>query len=435
MKHPLIKSLASAISISILSSLSLSAHAESLSEIYDVAAKNDPLIQEAHANYQSSLQSLDIANSSLLPQINGSLGYNDNDDDISNTSAGISLNQQIYNHGTWLNKSKTEKQIQQALLSYETAQQSLILRTVQTYLDVLKAQDDVEFVKAEKQAIERQLEQTKQRFNVGLTAITDVHEAQAQFDNAMAQEITAKNSVEFALENLRAITGGYYPNLSGLNTDLFSPSQPSPASANEWVAIAENKNKDLTIRKIGKDIAKENIDIASAGHLPSAGLNANYSWSENQQGSSAPTTSQNNLSWGVQVSVPIYSGGRTSAQVDQAKNAFVASAQQLELSYRSAVRSVRNSFNNVNASISRIAALQQTVISAQSALKATKAGFDVGTRTIVDVLNSTRNLYDAKRNLSNARYGYILANLQLKQAAGNLSPTDISLLNRGLSQK
>ncbi|NTS77701.1 outer membrane channel protein TolC [Catenovulum sp. SM1970] len=429
------------------------AKAENLQEIYQQAAKNDPQIIAAQANLRASLKGLDIAESVLLPQINATLGYSDSDlerdDNLTNqtgditsetTSANINLVQQIYHHDSWLNLSKTEKQVKQAELLFETAQQGLIVRTVSAYLDVLSAKDDLEFVTAEKKAIERQLEQTKQRFSVGLTAITDVHEAQAQFDNAVAQEISAENDVELALESLREITGGYYPNLDELNTERFSPNIPTPSTPEEWVKLAENLNKDVNSRKIGKDIAKQEIDIATAGHYPTADLTAGYQWSENEGDNELAGAfgqsdyEQDGVTVGIQLSVPLYTGGRTSALVEQAQHNYVVASQQLEQTYRTTVRTVRNSFNTVKASISRITAFKQSVVSAESALKATEAGFEVGTRTIVDVLNSTRNLYDAKRNLSNARYGYIRSMLELKQAAGNLNEEDILLLNRGLSK-
>ncbi|AWB68182.1 outer membrane channel protein TolC [Saccharobesus litoralis] len=425
------KALLSAIAIA-LTGMSTQMNAASLIDIYNQAVENDPLIQEAKANYQSTVQDLDISRGTLLPTIDATISYGDDKRrDVKSTSALVSLQQEIYKHDSWLSLSQTEKSIKQAELVYQAEEQGLIIRTVEAYLNILKAKDDLEFIKAEKQAIERQLEQTKQRFAVGLTAITDVHEAQAQFDNAIAQEISAENNVEFAAENLRAITGVYTLDIASLNTEQFSTSSPNPATSAGWIKRAEQASKNLLAQKIAKDIAQKNIDIANAGHLPSASFNADYGKTENEFG--AATEEYTGASWGVRVSVPLYSGGKTSASVRKARHAYVAASQRLELSYRTTQRDVRNSFNNVKASISRIKALQQTVVSAESALKATEAGFEVGTRTIVDVLNSTRNVFDAKRNLSNARYNYILAMLALKQAAGTLEKADVIDLNRGLS--
>ncbi|WP_111976449.1 TolC family outer membrane protein [Algibacillus agarilyticus] len=427
------KTLSWSVPAALVSLLAMPSQAENLIDVYQLAEKNDPIIQEAKANYLSTLKSLDISRSSLLPQLQGSIAYNDSDSDYSQTSsAGISLTQQLYHHDSWLNLSLTEKSIKQAELNYQDVEQSLILRTVEAYLSILKAKDNVEFVIAEKKAFARQLEQTKQRFSVGLTAITDVHEAQAQFDSVIAREITANNEVEFALENLRALTGHYINNLNGLNTEQFSTNELSPNKPEEWVKLAQNGSKTLLAQKIAKDIAHKKIDISHADHLPTADFNAGYGWSslETVNGDISGT----GVNWGVSVSVPIFSGGRTSALTEQAREAYVAASQRLEYTFRTTQRDVRNSFNEVKATVSRLKALNQTVISTQSALKATEAGFEVGTRTIVDVLNSTKGLFEAKRNLADARYNYILSVLNLKKSAGVLQPIDIKDVNRGLAQ-
>jgi outer membrane protein len=309
------------------------------------------------------------------------------------------------------------------------------VRTVTAYFDVLRARDNVEFVGAEKRAIERQLEQTRQRFEVGLTAITDVHEAQANYDSTVAQEIQAKNQLEFALEALRVITGKYHDRLFGLNTENFAATMPVPAAVDEWLETAQDKNLALLVDRLAMDIAKEDISIARSGHLPTLGLTANASRSKDDISNpflQFETPYLDSQSVAVQLNVPIYQGSRVSSQTDQAKFNYVAASQAAEQTYRQTVQSIRSSFNNVKASISTIRALEQSVVSADSALKATEAGFDVGTRTIVDVLDSTRNLFDARRNLAGARYDFIQSVVTLKQAAGTLTGEDVAMINRGL---
>jgi outer membrane protein len=297
---------------------------------------------------------------------------------------------------------------------------------------VLSAKDDLEFAKAEKAAIERQLEQTKQRYSVGLTAVTDVHEAQAQYDNAVTAEIRAENSLYNAEEALRVITNIYPRDLNSLNTERFSASRPIPDSANEWQQTAEAKNLDLISQKIWVDVAKENINIARAGHYPTLDLSGRYSSGESTvAGVDSPRLDSQSI--GISLSVPIYSGGATSSAVKQAQSNYVAASQDLAQTHRNVVRNARNAYNTVIAAVSGIKALEQAVISAESALKATEAGFEVGTRTIVDVLDSTRNLYNAKRNLSSTRYGYIQSILALKRAGGTISEQDVIDINKGLS--
>jgi outer membrane protein len=345
----------------------------------------------------------------------------------------LSMSWSVYDHSNWVGLSRAEKVAEQSDVNYALSKQDLIVRTTRAYLAVLRAQDNLEFVRAEKRAIERQLEQTKQRFKVGLTAITDVHEAQANFDNTVAQEIVAENGVELRLEELREITGKYHDRISVLNTENFTASRPTPERVDGWLEIAQEKNLDLLVRKFAKDIAKEDIASAQAGHYPTVTFTASMGSDDTEINGNGNFPKRDNDSIGLRLNVPIYEGGRVSAQTDQARYRYVAASEDLELAFRSTVRSVRSSYNDVVASTSTIRALEQAVVSAQSALKATEAGFEVGTRTIVDVLNSTRNLFDARRNLAGARYDFITAVLTLKRAAGTLAEQDLVDINRGLT--
>lgn len=427
-------------------------HAEDLLTSYQQALKNDPVTLKAQAQFMATKEAIEQTRAILLPQVSayGSISQSESEsynsqtlsNDVttverSNKGFGANLNMQIYHHNSWLQLDNAKKNAHQSDIAYQLAKQNLIVRVTQAYFGVLSAQDDLEFSVAEKKAIERQLEQTKQRFSVGLTAITDVHEAQAEYDNAVTSEIRAQNELYSAEENLREITNVYPRALNPLNTERFSASHPAPSSANEWQQIAETKNLELIFQKIGLDIAKERINIAKSGHYPTIDLTGNYSTNEDTLSGDNFTNDYNapdvnSHSIGIQVTVPIYSGGATTSGVKQAQHNYVASSQDLVSSHRSVVRSTRNAYNNVVANVSAINSLEQSVISAESALKATEAGFEVGTRTIVDVLNSTRNLYNAKRNLSSTRYGYIQSILGLKRAAGTISEKDIGDINSGL---
>lgn len=430
--------------------LSSTALADDLMQVYQQALANDPLVNKAKAQRDAAFEGISISRASLLPQISGSVGYSMSDREVAQfvsedniiqldsksttMSYGIDLSMSLYDHANWVGLDRAEKVAEQSDAQLASTMQQLIVRTVTAYFDVLRARDSLEFVRAEKRAIERQLEQTKQRFEVGLTAITDVHEAQANFDNTVAQEIQAENSLESALEGLRVITGKYHDKLFGLDTESFSATQPTPAVVDGWLSMAEEKNLTLLVNRLAMDIAKEDISSAEAGHYPTLGLTASLGQSKTDYTSPSDYTTPNlnSMSAGIQLSVPIYQGSRVSSQAERARYLYVAASQDVEQTYRQTVQSVRSSFNNVKAAISTIRALEQAVVSAQSALKATEAGFDVGTRTIVDVLNSTRNLFDARRNLSSARYDFIQSVVSLKQAAGNLTSDDIAQINRGL---
>jgi outer membrane protein len=231
---------------------------------------------------------------------------------------------------------------------------------------------------------------------------------------------------------MREITGKYHDKLSVLNTENFSATRPSPEGVDNWLKIAEQKNLELMVRSFSKDIAKDDIASAKAGHYPTLSLSGSYGRNDTEINGNSNFPARDNNSIGLNLSIPIYSGGAVSAQTAQARYRFVAASEDLELAYRSTVRSVRSAYNDVIASTSTIRALQQAVVSADSALKATEAGFDVGTRTIVDVLNSTRNQFDARQRLASARYDFISAILDLKRASGNLTEQDLVDINRGL---
>ncbi len=425
------------LSVLVMLGVSSMAQAENLLDIYHQAQLKDPQLLESKAKRDAAFEKINESRAALLPQIKltGNATYTKTSHDLStNNQLGgqLGLDQSIYRRSNWVNLSLTEKSATQTDVAYNLEQQNLMLRTSQAYFDVLKAQDTLEYVRANKKAVERQLEQTQQRFEVGLTAITDVNEAQAERDQALADEIAAENTLANSYEALRELTGVDYRQLDVLNTERFSPTK-SALDSDQWLGTALDKNLSLHSARIGKDIAKEQIDLAKTGHEPTLDLGAgvgrtrtDYKLDEN------PDTIGNQGNIGLTLSLPLYSGGATSSQVKQAQHSYVAASEQLEQSYRSVQSSVRSNYNNVNANIGSVRAYTQYVVSAESSLKATEAGYEVGTRTIVDVLDSTRKLYQAKQNLSQARYNYILSILQLKQAAGVLEEQDLVEINEGL---
>lgn len=443
-------------SLTLGSMTAFTANADDLAQVYQQALANDPVVLKAKAQRDAAYKAVPLSRANLLPQISGYVGYtmstrestdfaqdpvtgglaiNIIDSDSDTLAYGIDLNMSLYDHANYVGLDRAEKIAQQSDAQYAAAMQNLITRVVDAYFAVLRARDNVTFVRKEKEAIGKQLEQTKQRFEVGLTAMTDVHEAQANFDATVAQEIQALNQLEMTLEGLRVITGKYHDKLYNLDTNSFSATQPSPAQVDNWLSIAEEKNLSLLVNRLALDIAKEDIAAADAGHYPTVGLSASMARTDSDissGGNDINLPALDSYSVGVNVSVPIFSGFRTQNLAEQARDYYVSASQDLEQSYRQTIQSVRSSYNDVKAAISTIKAFEQSVVSAQSALNATQAGFEVGTRTIVDVLNSTRNLFDAQRNLSGARYDFIQAVVKLKQAAGNLTSEDLEQINKGL---
>ncbi|MBE3801258.1 efflux RND transporter outer membrane protein VpoC [Vibrio parahaemolyticus] len=426
-----------------LGGISSSAWADSLAEIYDLAKQNDPQLLSVAAQRDRAFEAITSSRSALLPQINLTAGYNltrgdtDYDDsalgkssnDQDALTAGVSFSQTLYNRASWISLDTAEKSARQTDATYAATQQGLILRVSQAYFEVLRAQDNLVFVRAEKAAVGRQLEQTKQRFEVGLSAITDVHDAQAQYDAVLADEVLAENDLINSYESLREITGQEHKNLNVLDTNRFSATRTS-SPAETLIEEAKTKNLSLLSARISQDIARDNISLASSGHLPTLSLDGGYNYGDTSNSARDNTTDNFNI--GVNLAVPLYTGGNVTSQTKQAEFAYVAASEDLEAQYRSVVKDVRAQNNNINASIGALKAYEQSVVSARSALEATEAGFDVGTRTIVDVLDATRRLYDANKNLSDARYNYILSVLQLRQAVGTLSEQDILDVDAGL---
>ena len=396
------------------------------------------------AQRDSAFEAINSTRSNLLPQIDLTAGYvyQDTDRHEADGSTGnvnLGLVQSIYDRSSWISLNISEKTAREADTRYAVTQQSVIYNITEAYFDVLSAKDNLIFVQAEKEALAKQLNQTEQRFEVGSAPITDVQDAQAQYDNVVAQEIQAQNSVENALEEVRVITGQPASNLSVLDIKRFSPSMPE-LSANDLVQKASNENLQILAGRIQKDIAKEQISLADSGHLPTMSLTTGYEYTKNFDEPNNPVTGytqdddENLFNIGLSIDLPVYSGGRVTSESKQAQYQYVAASQDLESTYRDVEKNIRAINNNIRSAIGSIKAYEQSLVSAKSALEATEQGFMVGTRTMVDVLDSTQNVYQAKKNLSDARYQYILSRVQLRQATGSLSEQDIFDVDAGLTR-
>ena len=425
-----------------LTGFSAMSQAENLLQVYQQARISNPDLRKSAADRDAAFEKINEARSPLLPQLGLGAdytytnGYRDSNGINSNvTSGSLQLTQVLFDMSKWRALTLQEKAAGIQDVTYQTDQQTLILNTATAYFKVLAAIDTLSYTEAQKQAIYRQLDQTTQRFNVGLVAITDVQNARSQYDAVLANEVTARNDLDNAVEELRQVTGNYYPELASLNVDGFKTSKPQ--AVNALLKEAENRNLSLLQARLNQDLAREQIRQAQDGHLPTLDLNASSGVSNNRYSGSNSTTpdadiGQNKI--GLSFSLPLYQGGMVNSQVKQAQYNFVGASEQLESAHRSVVQTVRSSFNNVNASISSINAYKQAVVSAQSSLDAMEAGYSVGTRTIVDVLDATTTLYNAKQQLSNARYNYLINELNIKSALGTLNEQDLIALNNTLGK-
>jgi outer membrane protein len=435
------------------------ASAADLMQAYELARQSDPQLAVADAQRLATREGPTQARSALLPQVNGSIGFSDVDsgsessriisrdpliidsgvsfgDDRGRTS-GVDLVQSIYDHRNYTRLRAAGARSNQADASYDAANDALMLRVAQAYFNVLTAIDSLAFARAEERAVKRQLDQADQRFEVGLTAITDVHEARARYDSSRANAIQAQVSLDDAREALAEITGAYMENLQGLD-DSFAPSLPVPNDLGQWVDLALQESPTLLARELALQASQHDVSTARAGHFPTLGASIGYSdragWGDTRVlGVSRSLNSESyDTTIGLQLTVPIFSGFLTRSQVKQALYTRDATEDQLEQEKRAVVRQTRNAFRALMAGISGIEARKQALVSAQSALEATEAGFEVGTRTIVDVLISQQLLFQAQRDFSTARHQFLVNTLALKQAAGTIEAKDVAEVNRFL---
>ena len=415
-----------------------------LVEVYSLALNNDPQFRQVAANKRAVLEERPQALATLLPSVSlsadvsgsSTIGFSSDREFVDLTrsnsdSSGysLSLTQPVFRSDRYYRLKQADKSIKQADAELSFAEIDLAIRVSTTYFNVLAAIDNLSFAEAEKRSLSRQLDQAIQRFEVGLTAVTDVQEAQAGYDRAVADEIRAINEIDNAREALREITGNYILTLNELS-DTMPLLSPDPIDIDAWsdMAVMENLNVLAAIQAV--DIARDEIKVQYAGHLPIVDLSARRSFNKSDTTGDSENTS-NSIS--LQLNVPIYSGGAVSSRIRASRERLDQQLERLEQVRRQVHREVRQSYLGVMSGISQIKALQQAVLSSEVALEATRAGFEVGTRTAVDVVLAERATFQAKRDLSRARYDYIINSLNLKQAAGNLTVDDVEDVNKWLN--
>jgi len=408
----------------------------SLFQIYQLAEKSDPVYLSSEANYLAQQEANPQSWAAVLPQINFSAYRSSTDQDIKGTAGTssydsdgytLSITQALFRQSDFVRISQSNATILKAQADFDTAKHDLILRVATSYFNVLAAKDNLKFNNAEFTSLSQRLIQSEQKFEVGLIAITDVHEARARHDLSVAQVITAKNQVQIALENLREITGLTLTDVNELK-ETFPLLTPNPDNIDAWAKLAFKNNLELIAAKQFMQIAEDEISIQRAGHLPTLDLVAKQDHT-NIGGGFFGSRETDETSISLQFNMPLFEGGRTSSKTTQARYLYNASKQQYIQTQRATERLARSGYLNVIATISKVKALQQAVISNEKALETTQAGFEVGTRTTVDVLNSQRELFLAKKDYARARYDYLLETLRLKKAAGILISSDLEKIS------
>ena len=430
----------------LLALLASSTQADTLADIYELALKNDAKLQAAEASFKANKELKRVGRSALLPQLSagGEYGENKNtvrtstkrDSRFDRSSASVNLSQTLFDLSQWFSFRSGKFSSKQAEAQFAFDQQDMIVRVADAYFNVLRAMDNLEASRAEERATQRQLEQTQQRFDVGLIAITDVHEAQAVFDSTLVRRLTDEGNLGTALESLTVLTGRSHNNLWLLNQD-YPVISPEPQARDAWVDFALENNALLKAAGFAMEAAKNTARARKMEHLPKITGSATYNYFD-QKGNDASSRSSiesetDGYSWAVRLSVPLYSGGGISANRRRAHQQYNAARQNQIDIQRTVVRNTRAAHITVATDVQRVKARKQAIISNSSALDATQAGYEVGTRNIVDVLQAQRSLYSAIRDYANTRYNYVLNLLRLKQSAGTLTPSDIYVINSWLT--
>lgn len=418
--------------------------------VYDLALDSDPRLQAADFRRQATGENRRIARANLLPQIAASGAWTWGkgetsigsfelpDSDIENTNYQASLVQSLYRQANYEALDVARSQITQADAIYQIAFQDFLLRVSERYFLVLTLLDGVTFAEAEEKAFQRQYEQAQQRFEVGLTAVTDVYEARASYDNARARAIVARNDLADAKEALREITGQYFEEYDALQ-EILPLVEPEPLNDDDWVQLSMQNNPTVLSSRAALETAEANMRLARAGYFPTLDLRGSISRFENDKyrftnpitGETLESTLQaDDAQLTLRLDVPLYQGGRVNAQTKQARFLMDAAGQDLDDIQRAVMRETRNAYRAVLAGIQEVQAFEQASISAEKALEATQAGFEVGIRTIVDVLIAEQRKFQAKRDNSVARHAYILRHLRLKSVAGLLNSDDLKVVNQ-----
>ncbi|PKM09403.1 MAG: hypothetical protein CVV14_00320 [Gammaproteobacteria bacterium HGW-Gammaproteobacteria-4] len=432
------------------------AAAADLMQAYDLARQSDPQLAAAEARAFGQREGIVQARASLLPQIDATGNFSDTNADnrslrvisinpnitsssVSNIDSRsrnwqVAVSQSLFDYSNYTALRASRARSEQSQADYDAALDNLSVRVSDSYFAVLTAIQTLVSAKAEELAVKRQLDQAEKRLEVGLAPITDVHEAQSRYDTARAATIAAQNAYDNAGETLTEVTGKPLVGLKGLASD-FQPSLPDDLQPDHWVRMALDQNPALRSRLLALEASERDIATARAGHLPT--LNASISYSDSTSygqivtsGSTFPTSSKgNDATWGLQLRVPLFSGFATQSRVRQAIHTRDSVRDQAEQERRAVTRQTRNALRDLLSGISEIEARRQALVSARSALDATEAGYEVGTRTIVDVLVGQQQLYAAQTELARARHTFLVNSLRLKQAAGTIEVGDVKAVN------
>jgi len=423
---------------------------ESLLDIYNEALENDPTYKAAEYSYLADKELKVQGRAALLPSItlSGSTNWNEYyqnkelQQQYNSFSSSARVSQPLFRLDTWFQYRQSQSLTNAAEADFAYEQQNLLVRTAELYFGVLRAIDNLNAAISEEKAIKKQLDQAKQRFEVGLSAITGVQEAQLAFDLSKASRIRTEGSLYSARESLNALIGREIFSLNELGDGLLIE-LPTPNSKEKWVELALENNYQLKAAYLRKKAAKSSARSVASNHLPKIDIVGSQSESETNQfnyegfnidGQGIPVPSvTGRRNYAIQLSMPIFQGGAVNSRRKQAYSQYERANENTLFTERRIIQEVRSQFSNVLTLVANVNAQKQAVVSATSALEATQVGYKVGTRNVVDLLQAEKNLYSAEKNLANAKYDYILSNLKLALASGTITPADIVKINNLLN--
>lgn len=419
--------------------------AADLLDVYQQALENDPAFKQAYSTYMSNTEAIPQARAALYPQLtinslagrtlqNVSLGSTGYHLGYNATQWQVNTSQAIFNYQAWAQVKQAKASVKAAQATFNDAAQDLLRRCAKAYFQVLLARDTLSFAEAKKRANKRQLEQAEQRFEVGLDAITSVYEAKAAYDLSIAEVIAAQNAQINENENLRKLTNHLYDYLAPLRDSRIPLIKPEPDNVDEWINTGINQNYKLSSAKYNLESSRENIKNQAAASWPVVSLQSNTTQTHNNVDASSffAPTKQTIANLGFNLSFPVFQGGLVQSKTRQAQYDFQSTSEQLESVYRDVVVNSRIAFNTIVDGISKVKADRQTIISQQNSLESTEAQFQVGTRTMVDVVNAQQRLFDAQRQLAQDQYNLINSILDLKYLAGTLNVQDLEEINSWL---
>jgi len=430
--------------------ISFNISSESLLDIYNEALENDPTYKAAEYSYLADKELKVQGRAALLPSItlSGSSNWNEYyqnkelQQQYNSFSSSARVTQPLFRLDTWFKYRQSKSLTDAAEADFAFEQQNLLVRTAELYFGVLRAIDNLNAAISEEKAIKKQLDQAKQRFEVGLSAITGVQEAQLAFDLSKASRIRTEGSLYSARESLNALIGREIFSLNELGDSLLID-LPTPSSKQKWVELALENNYQLKAAYLRKKAAKSSARSVASNHLPKIDIVGSQSESETNQfnyegfyidGQGIPVPSvTGRRNYSIQLSMPLFQGGAVNSRRKQAYSQYERANENTLFTERRIIQEVRSQFSNVLTLVANVNAQKQAVVSATSALEATQVGYRVGTRNVVDLLQAEKNLYSAEKNLANAKYDYILANLRLGLASGTITPADIVKINNLLS--